>query len=152
MSAKIITTNFKEIEDYELFHIFKSYQLVHLGTTTDPVNLKIVIKGARVKYLPEKYSKLTVELPREGVELLTKFQNLFKEDIQAQDFLKENTMSLKLDPEMKVKTKNLKVRDCLDIAIEFGGIWNLNKLHYASWKLLDYKEGTVTKEIINYFE
>lgn len=29
---------------------------------------------------------------------------------------------------------------------------NHDKLHYASWKLLDYKEGTVNKEIINYFE
>ena len=152
MSVKILTKDFKQVEDYELFHIYRSYQLVNKGTTTDPINLKIVIKGARIKYLPEKYSKLTIELPKEALEFMSKFQKSFREDIQAQDFLKENTMSLKLEPEMKTKTKNLKVKQHLNIAIEFGGIWNLNKLHYASWKLIDFQETTPIEETINYFE
>ncbi len=150
MSVKILTTNFKQLEDYELFHIFKSYQLVRKGTTTDPISFKFVIKGARVKYLPEKYSKITVEVPIDALVFLKKIQEQFKNDIEVNEFLKDNTMSLKLDNDLKNKTKDLKPRQYLDIAIEFGGVWTINKINYASWKMLDYRASKPVET--NYFE
>lgn len=150
MSVKILTTNFKQIEDYELFHIFKSYQLVPKGSTSNPISFKFIIKGARVKYLPEKYSKITVEIPNDALIFLKKVQEQFKNDIEVKEFLKENQLALKLDNDLKNRTKELRPKQTLDIAIEFGGVWSINKVNYASWKMLDYRTSKPVE--VNYFE
>lgn len=131
---------FTQIEDYELFPIDKSHKLVKKDTTTDPQELIIILKNVKVRYLPKKFNKITITLDADDVVPLLKIQNHFNQDIGTEEFIKDNCMSLKLDPEMKLLTQALKIGSVLNIAIKFNDVWKMNVKQYVSWKLVDFEE------------
>ena len=129
-----------KLEELELFPIDRSMKLVKLGTTSDPVNPVIVIKNMQVKYLPEKYSKITTILPDDALEQLRVFQDQLKKDMQVEEFIKDSSISLKIDNQVKEQTKTLSKGDYISVAIKFGDVWTMNKKKYVSWQLIQFKK------------
>lgn len=138
--------------DIELFPIPNSrgnkWELVKKGTYK-PLK-HVVVCNAVIKYLPLKYNKITVQLVAEEFDKFLSYQDLFKEDLQVEPFLKYDTIALKLGDEVKSKTTGCKVGDHIKIAVEFNGVWKINNKLYASWQMVDFKP--IEQLAVCYFE
>jgi hypothetical protein len=141
----ILTPKDLKLSECELFCDGKKDVLTKIDLMI-PINPLFIFSGT-VKFLPEKFNKITIELVRQDLVIFEDLQTVLK---GTESFLKDGCISIKLDPEQKELTKKLKKGDSLKMVIKFNDVWKMNSKKYASFKLVDFiKE---EKVIINYFE
>jgi hypothetical protein len=124
--------------------VIEMCQLTTIGAKTilsldeTPVSLKFILKKCTVKYMPDKFDKLVLTLDEECLEELKNFQNILsKEGIE--NFIKDETISLKVNTEQKKLLKNINTQDILNVSVDFNDIWTLNDKKFVSLKLNQFK-------------
>lgn len=148
MNFKIICDE-KEIEmaDFmENIFVEKFGKKWILTDENGPVDVKFVVRNCTVKYTPEKYDKITVDLDKTSYNLFYNLQKKVIDEVQIEPILKTQSIGLKLNKEMKEKTKEeLKKNDIIDVVIDYNDVWRVNDKNYLSLALLEFKK--IKKEI-----
>lgn len=108
-----------------------------------PVDIKFLIKGCRVRYTPQKYDKMTVELIDEFTfNIMNGFQDFQSyNEFDVEPFLKDKCLNLKLSAEMKARTiDSLRPGDYIDMVIQYNNVWKIKTKYFASFELLQFKK------------
>ena len=157
MSVKLIC-NYQNItvenfeEEVNITKVGKKWILTNMNG--DEVNLKIQVKSCCVKYTPEKYDKITVELDKSSREFFEKLQLKIKEVVLIENIVKSNTLGLKLSKDQKMLTlRTLQQGDYFNAIINFNDIWVVNGKNYVSLELIQFKKLEIAPKIesTNYF-
>lgn len=121
------------------------------GTELD---LKLQVKNCCVKYTPEKYDKITIEIDQSSRKFFEALQEKVKEEVKIENVVKGNTIGLKMSKDQKVLClKSLSQGDYLDTIINFNNVWTVNTKNYASLELIQFKKLEMAPkfEATNYF-
>ncbi len=116
--------------------------------------IALVIKNCNVKYTPEKYDKITIELPVEAQDWFDTLENhLRNKDINVEKIIKTNCIGLKLSPKQKsLVLATLRKGDKIDVAIRYNGVWKVNNKIYTSFILVQFRKlEAEEEEEENYF-
>lgn len=148
MSFKIISNEIAGIDSIELCEIKESGTKSFLTLDSREVSLKFILKKCIVKYMPQKFDKITVILNEDCLTELTKFQNILSNEVpDLVKFIKDASLGIKLTADQKKNMKGIDIGETVSIAVQYNQIWKINGNRYASFKLLQIK----TDEPINYF-
>lgn len=123
----------------------------------DLMDIKFKIKECSVKYMPEKYDKITVEINKDSLNFFNKLRIKINDEtgINVENITKFNTTGFKISQEMKEKIKKeLKIGEYFDAIVGFNSIWKVNGKFYVSLELEEMrkvKKPEVKEKITNYF-
>ena len=120
----------------------------------EQLDIKFQIHECNVKYTPEKYDKITLNIDICSMKLFQIIQEKIKETVNIQDIIKNNSIGLKLPKAIKQQVlASLNQGDYIDVIIKFNDIWTVNKKHYVSLELLQFRklDKAPKVETINYF-
>lgn len=116
-------------------------QMSFIDKHQETVKLVFKVEGCRVKYTPEKYDKITIELYDKALETFKKMQDLIGEQVSIQSFVKDSFISLKVKGHVKdTVQKELKRDNYIDVVIVFNGVWTVSGNKYTSLELIQYKK------------
>lgn len=130
--------DFVSSPDYKIVQSDKKFILVHKDRPTVAVKPVIVCRGCTVKYAPEKYNKITIQLNQYDAMFFIEFSNKIEEIVEIEGFLKEECIGLKISPEQKEELKGVKRDAFCDVVFKFNDIWKVNGKMYASFVLEEF--------------
>ena len=139
--------NYQEVLKQQL--VGRCWKLFNASTQLD---LKFIIKGCSVKYTPQKYDKITIELKDEFARTMMSSFDDFQSfsAIVVEPFIKDNCINLKLSADMKARTLgSLKPGDWVDVVIQYNNVWKIGDKHFASFELLQFKK--VEPQVVDLF-
>lgn len=142
--------DFVSSEDYYITKNDKKYILVHKDRPQVSVKPVIVCRGCTVKYAPEKYNKITIQLNQYDAMFFINFSNKIEEVVEIEPFLKEDCIGLKISDEQKenLNEKGVKRDSFCDVVFRFNDIWKVNGKMYASFVLQEFMLRTKEKYLL----
>lgn len=125
-----------------------------VNTHGTELELKFQVKNCCVKYTPEKYDKITIELDQSSRKFFEMLQLKIKDNVNIENIVKNNTLGLKMSKDQKLLCmRNLTRGDYFDAVVNFNDVWTVNGKNYVSLELIQFKklETKPKIETINYF-
>ena len=126
-------------DDYKIVPSDKKFILVHKDRPTVSVRPVIMCRGCTVKYTPEKYNKITIQLNQYDAGFFIRFCNKIEEVVAVETFLKDDAISLKLTDAQKKELVGVKKDAFCDVVFKFNEIWKVNGKMYASFALEEFE-------------
>jgi hypothetical protein len=159
MSVKLICDN-KSIDEENLItstHIEKFGRMwVVADSMGKPLDLKFRVSGCTVKYIPEKYDKITIDVDPSSLIFFRNLETKFNEDVRVEPVVKSGSLGLKTPRDVKENIrKELRKGDNIDVIINFNGVWGVNNKFYMSLELIQFRKNENIKNVersIDYFE
>lgn len=132
-------------DDYTIVANGRKHILVNREKPNVSIKPIIMCKGCTVKYTPEKYNKISIQLNQYDAEMFIDFANKIEAVVPCETFLKDDAINLKLTSEQKEEYKEVKRGAFCDVVFKFNEIWNVGGKNYASFELLDLNLRTSKK-------
>lgn len=157
MSVKLIC-NDKNITvdnfDEEVYVSKSGRKWVLTNADGNELDLKIQVKNCCVKYSPEKYDKMTVELDSQSRQFFEALQKKVREEVMIENILKNGAIGLKMSKDQKLLClRTLMVGNYFDAIIKFNDVWTVNAKNYISLELIQFRKLDIEPkiEVVNYF-
>jgi predicted alternative tryptophan synthase beta-subunit len=158
MSVKVICDNKNINEDNLLIdaHIERyGRRWIMADDSGKALDIKLKVPDCRVKYTPEKYDKITVDIEGAALTFFRALETKIGEDVKIESILKTGSLGLKTSRDVKeMIKKDLRRGDYIDVIINFNGIWEVSKKFYVSLELIQFRKTEREREVevVNYFD
>ena len=159
MSVKIICENNSSLDidnflqDTYLEENGRKYTLCSQETGYE-LDLLFQVNNCCIKYTPEKYDKITVELDSSSKKFFEALETKIRNEVDIESVVKSSTLGLKMDKDQKsLCLRDLKRGDYIDAIIKFNNVWTVNSKKYVSLELKQFRKLKIPPkvEIVNYF-
>ena len=134
--------------NYRIVASDKKYILVHNDRPTVSIKPTMVCRGCTVKYVPEKYNKITIQLNQYDAGFFMNFSDKIEQTIKIETFLKDDAIGLKINDEQKLELVGIKKDAFCDVVFKFNEIWKVNGKMYASFVLKEFMPRTEKKYLV----
>lgn len=138
----------KNLEDIEAIQFKNLGKKIVAQKEHDTIDLVFMFKGAEVKWTPEKYDKITVDLTAKQCEFIKKLHEMACKDYDVINPLKEASLGLKISKEYKANN-TFKRGERVDLVIRFNSIWTITGRNYFSFELVQHRKSK--ESAVDYF-
>jgi len=127
-------------DPFNVIRTGKNYSIVNESGLA--LELSFKIDDSTVKFTPEQYDKMTVELSNNSRSYFELLQAKIKEKKPIENFIKNGCINLKLtdDDQKQLILDSLQRKDKVNIIVKFNGLWKVKDKYYASIILINFNK------------